>query len=83
MKPPPTRTASMSVNILTFDLVFFHLDEDLFASELVYPFAFSHEHDFKSLSVRVVVDEVSQLLVDRVVLDRDVNCYLALQINDV
>lgn len=56
---------------------------DASAAELVDAFRFAHEHDFKFVSVRVVVDVLADPLVDEVVLDRDVDCNSGLEVYDV
>lgn len=63
---------------LTLNLVLLDLDEDFFAPKLIHAFALSHEHDLEPLPVRVVVDEVRQFLINRVVFDRNVHRDLAL-----
>ena len=65
------------------DLVLNTLDHDALSAELVHTLAFTHEHDLELLPVWVVVDVLSKLLVDSVVLDRDVDCDARLQIDDV
>mmetsp|Transcript_885 Transcript_885/g.1361 ORF Transcript_885/g.1361 Transcript_885/m.1361 type:complete len:201 (+) Transcript_885:250-852(+) len=58
-------------------------DADALAAELVHAVALTHEHDLQLLSVRVVVNILSELLVDRVVLDGNVDRNARLQIDDV
>jgi len=58
-------------------------DADALAAELVHAVALTHEHDLQLLSVRVVVDVLSKLLVNRIVLNRDVHGDARLEIDDV
>ena len=58
---------------LDLDLVPGALDEDTLGAELVDALGLAHEHDFQLLAVGVVIDVLCQLLVDLVVLDRDVD----------
>ena len=58
---------------LDLDLVPSALDEDTLGAELVDALGLAHEHDFQLLAVGVVIDVLCQLLVDLVVLDRDVD----------
>ena len=48
-------------------------DHHSLGAKLVSAFGLAHKHDLQLLSVRVVVDVLSQFLVDGVVLDRDVD----------
>ena len=52
-------------------------------TKLISAFRFAHEHDLQFLSVRVVVDVLCKLLVDCIVLDRDVDCDARLEIDDI
>lgn len=72
--------ASADTNV---DLVFVNADQHALASELIDTLRLAHEHDLQLLAVRVVVDVLSDSLVDCVALDRDVDCDAALQVNDV
>jgi hypothetical protein len=62
---------------LTVYLVFVDLDADFSGAELVNTFTFSQEHDSKLRAFRVVIDILSQLLVDLVISGRDVNLILS------
>ena len=52
-------------------------------AELVHSLRLTHEHDLELLSVGVVVDVLSQLLVKCIVLDWDIHGDASLQIDDV
>ena len=65
------------------NLVLDTFDHDALGAELVNTFALTHEHDLELLSVRVVVDVFGKLLVDAIVLDRDVDRDARLQVDDV
>ena len=65
------------------NLVLIHSDRNPFRPELIYALAFPHEHYLKLLSLRVVIDELRQTLVYRVVLHWNVHCYPLLQLNYV
>ena len=43
----------------------------------------SHEHNFQLVPVRIVVDKLSHLLVDRIILEWHVDCNSCLQVYDV
>jgi len=58
-----------------FDTLLLNLDGDSLGTELVNAFSLSHEHDLELGPLRVVVDELSQLLIDLVVSDWNVNSY--------
>ena len=65
------------------DLVTDAAHPNALGAELVNTFSLTHKHDLELLSVRVVVDILSKLPVDSVVLDRDVHGDTRLQIDDV
>jgi len=65
------------------DLVTDTAHPNALSAELVHTFRLAHEHNLELLSVRVVVDVFSQLLVDHVILDGDVHSDARLQIDDV
>jgi len=65
------------------DSVLVNLDQDTLASELVDTLAFTHEHDLQPVPVWVVVDVLSDLLVNLVILDWDVDSDARLQVDDV
>ena len=65
------------------DLVLVDLDVNTLAAELVDTLGFSHEHDLQLLTVGVVVDVLGDTLVNRIVLDGNVNCDTGLQVDDV
>ena len=82
--PPPTRTIDTLNRIwITVDFVFVHSHSYFLSSKGVHSFTFSHEHNLKFLSLRVVVDEFSYLLVYRVVLHRNVNWYFVFEFHNV
>jgi hypothetical protein len=68
---------------LTVNLVFVNSYIHPLGTELVNSFAFSHEHDLQLASFRVVVDELSKLLVYRVILHGNVNCDSLFELDDV
>jgi len=65
------------------DLVLDDLDLDALCSEPVDAGALTHEHDLELGSVRVVVDELSDLHVDGIVTDGYVDGEASLQLDDV
>jgi len=65
------------------DLVLFDLDGDALAAELVDTLALTHEHNFQVLAIGVVVDVLSDALVDHVVLDGNVDGDSSLQVDNV
>lgn len=65
------------------DLIFVDFDADTLAAEVVNTLGFTHKHNLKLLAIRVVVDVLSNLFVDLVIFDGDVNCDSRLQVNDV
>ena len=54
-----------------------------FGTELIDAFLLSNEHNLQLVSIRVVIDEISELFIDRVALDWDVNCNLGFKIHAV
>ena len=68
---------------LDLNLVTQGLHVDLLRAKLIDTRGLTHEHDLKLLAVRVVVDVLSQFLVDRVVLDWDVDSDTRLKVDDV
>ena len=65
------------------DLVVIDLDHDALGSKLVDTLALTHKHNLQLLALGVVVDVLSDLLVNLVVLDGDVDRDPRLEINDV
>ena len=65
------------------DLVLVALNVDALGAELVYALGLAHKHDLQLRAVGVVVDVLGQSVVDRVVLDGDVDRDARLQVNDV
>ena len=59
------------------------LDGNLTRAKLVHAFTLAEEHDLELLAIRVVVDKLSKFHVDLVILVRNVNRNLSLQIDDV
>jgi hypothetical protein len=47
---------------------------DAFAAELVDALRLTHEHDLEFLTIRVIVDVVSDASVDHIVLNGDIDC---------
>ena len=68
---------------LDLNLVTQGLHIHLLRAKLIDTGGLTHEHDLEFLAVRVVVDVLSQLLVDRIVLDRDVDSDTRLKVDDV
>ena len=65
------------------DLVSFYLDHDALRTEFINTFGLTHEHDFKLLSIWVVVYVLCQFLIYRISLSRDVDGNSCLQIDYV
>ena len=65
------------------DPVLVDLDVDTLATELVNTLGLAHKHDLKLLAVRVIVDVLSDFLVNLVALDWDVDGDTRLQVNDI
>ena len=68
---------------LDVDLASVHSHCDLLRTKLVGSLRLSHEHNLKLRSFRIVVDELSKLLINLVVFDWDVDSDLLLQLDDV
>ena len=66
-----------------FDAMVLDLDCYSLGSELVDSLRLTHEHDLEFRSLWVVVDELGQLLVSKVLLHWNVNSDSLLQVNDV
>lgn len=65
------------------DLVLVDLDHHTLRTELINTFGLAHEHDLKLLALRIVVNVLSNLLVNLVILHWDVHRYSRLQVNNV
>lgn len=65
------------------DLVLVDAHVDLLGAELVNALGLTHEHDLEFGALWVVIYVLSKLLVDRVVLDGNVDCYAGLEVDDV
>ena len=65
------------------DPVLVDLDVDTLATELVNTLGLAHKHDLKLLAVRVIVDVLSDFLVNLVALNWDVDGDTRLQVNDI
>ena len=65
------------------DLILDALNHDALGTELVDSLRLTHEHDLELLPVWVVVDVLSQLLVDHIVFDRDVNSDTRFKVDDI
>ena len=65
------------------NLVLIDSDIDLACAEFVGALGLAHEHDFKFLTIWVVVNVLGQSLVDGIAFDWDVDCDSRLQINNV
>ena len=81
--PPPTRTNKDKPTLLTVDLVLVNPDRHSLGAELIDALALPEEHDLELLPVGVVVDELSQALVNGVVLHGDVHRDPLLQLDYV
>ena len=68
---------------LTVNLVLVNSNSNSLRSELIDTLTFSHKHNLKLLSVRVVVDELSKSLVNNIILNWDIDSNSLLQFNDV
>jgi len=68
---------------LDLDFVLLDTDSDALLAELVDALSLSQEHDLQLCSVRVVVDILCELPVDRVSLGWDVDCDAGLEVDDV
>lgn len=65
------------------DLVLVALDVDALGAELVDTLGFTHKHDLQLRAVGIIVYVLCESMVDRVVLDGDVDGDAALQVDDV
>lgn len=65
------------------DFVLLDTDSDALLAEFVDTLSLSQEHDLQLCSVRVVVNILCELLVDRVSLGGDVDCDAGLEVDDV
>ena len=63
--------------------VLFYADVDTLRPKLIDALAVSHKHHLKFITIRVVVNELGHLLVDRVILERNVDRYSCLKVDDV
>ena len=71
-------TASPYLNLVLLDA-----DNDALGPELVDALTLAHEHDFELVTVRIVVNELCNLPIDMVILNRYVDRNLPLQVDDV
>ena len=65
------------------NFVLLNADVDTLSAELVYTLTVPHKHHLKLVAVGVVVDELGNLLVYWVILERNVDRYACLKINYV
>ena len=65
------------------DATFLDSHIDLLRAKGIDALALSHEHDFQLVPVRIVVDELGHLLIDRIILEWNVDCNSCLQVYDV
>jgi len=65
------QVAATNTNV---DLVLIDFDNDSLSAELVNALSLAHEQDLQLLAVWVVVDVLCNLLVNSVILNRDVDC---------
>lgn len=78
-KPPPTRTSKIE---FTEDLVAFDLDVDSLGTELVDSLSLSEEELGQSVRIVGSVDELSNLAINSIIRDRNVNGALVLQLDN-
>ena len=71
-------TTNSDVNLVGVDT-----DGNTLGTELIDSIALTHEHDLKLLSVREVVDVLSETLINLISFNRDVDSNARLQVNDV
>lgn len=79
--PPPTRTTMRRP--LTYDLILLYLYIDTLRSKEIDALALSQEHHLQSLAVREVVQEFSQLAINRVILHWHVHLHLLTKLDDL
>jgi len=65
------------------DLVLLDSHIDSLSTELVDTFSFSHEHEFKFVSIRIVVNELSHSTINEIILQWNVDGYSCLQVDNV
>ena len=68
---------------LTYDLILLYLYIDTLRSKEIDALALSQEHHLQSLAVREVVQEFSQLTINRVILHRYVHLHLLTKLDDL
>ena len=68
---------------LTFDLTVLDFDQDFLRTKAVYSLLLAQEHNFELVTVRIVIDEVSQFHVDRVILRWHVDGNFRFQVDNV
>lgn len=69
--------------MLTIDFILVHSDIHSLGTKLVDAITFSHEHDLQLGSFRIVVDILSQFLINSVIFDRNVNRNPLFEFHDV
>ena len=65
------------------DLVLLNAHIDSFRAKGVSSITLTHEHNLQLVSVWVVIDELSHLMVDLIALDWHIDSYSSLEIDDV
>ena len=69
--------------LVTVDFVLLYSDVDFLGSKLINALTFPHEHNFKLLSLRVVVDELCKFLISWVSFNWNIYCYSLFKINNI
>ena len=72
-----THVAAANSNL---DLVLLDPYGDTLRAEVVNTLALPHEHHFEFVAIRIIVNELSNLLVDRIFLDRHIDRDFTLQV---
>jgi len=75
-----TQEAATNTNV---DLVIIDFDHDALWAELIDALTFTHKHNLQLWALRVIVDVLSDLLINLVILDGDVDSDSRLQIDNV
>ena len=73
----------MSGKELTVDFIFVDSNVDSLGAKLINALGFSHKHNFKFLSLWIVINKFCKFLIGWIALNRDVYCNPLFKINDV
>ena len=68
---------------LDLDFISFNLDHDALRAKLIDAFRFTHKHDLEFLAVRIIVDILCKLFVNRVSFGWDIDRNPGFKINDI